>query len=288
MRTGFALCIPVAANVGGMGTPVGTPPNAIAVGALSQAGIQISFLKWMVMIIPGMLVLLAAAWLFLLLRYPSTRKEIKLNIDTTFNRSRNAWIFYAVFALTLILWLSEPLHGIKSSIVGFLPVVLLLSTGVFTAKDLQTIQWHVLWLVAGGIALGTGVAKSGLDGWLIGLVQWDILHVSLIAGALALVALLMSTVISNSATANLLVPLGMTLALSGSIDLSPLIAAVFIAVGASLAMSLPISTPPNAIAYSTGSINTRSMAETGVFVGLLGWVIFVFIAPVLWRLMGLM
>ncbi len=286
MRGGLSLCIPIAANVGGMGTPVGTPPNAIAVGALSQAGIQVSFVKWMIMIIPGMVILLAAAWLYLVFRYPCSRKEIVLNIDTQFDRSRNATIFYLIFVLTLVLWLTEPLHGVKSSIVGFLPVVLLLATGVFTAKDLQNVQWHVLWLVAGGIALGTGVAKCGLDGWLIGLVQWEAMGAKIIAGTLCAVALLMSTAISNSATANLLVPLGMTLALSGAVPMSPMIAAVFIAVGASLAMSLPISTPPNAIAYSTGSVTTRSMAESGILIGILGWIIFVFLSPFLWRALG--
>ena len=76
--------------------------------------------------------------------------------------------------MTILLWMTEPLHGISSSIVGFLPVVVLLSTRVFSTRDLQSIQWHVLWLVAGGIALGVGVSASGLDRWLVGLVELGI------------------------------------------------------------------------------------------------------------------
>ena len=151
---------------------------------------------------------------------------------------------------------------------------------------MQSVQWHVLWLVAGGIALGTGVSASGLDRWLIGLVNWEAVEPSAIAGLLCLVTLLMSTVISNSASANLLVPIGLSLATSGVVDLNPILAGVFIAIGASLAMALPISTPPNAIAYSTGMVEPKNMAKIGSVVGLVGVALFVFVAPLVWELLG--
>ncbi|MCP4225650.1 MAG: SLC13/DASS family transporter, partial [Actinomycetia bacterium] len=147
--------------------------------------------------------------------------------------------------------------------------------------------WHVLWLVAGGVALGLAVNDSGLDQWLIDQVGWDSIPVALLALALALVATTMSTVISNSAAANLLVPIGLTLAVSGVVDLEPIAAGFFIAIGASLAMALPVSTPPNAIAYSTGALTTPVMARVGIAVGTIGLVLFVFVAPLLWELMGI-
>jgi sodium-dependent dicarboxylate transporter 2/3/5 len=286
MRAALALSIPIAANVGGIGTPVGTPPNAIALGGLTDAGIAITFLDWMVMAIPLMLVLLVAAWFLLLRLFPAKGTSLKLHIDSTFDRSRQAYIFYATFAVTVLLWLTEPLHGVKSTIVGFLPVVVLLATGVFTSQDLQAVQWHILWLVAGGIALGTGVAASGLDEWLVGLVGWESVPPALLAAVLALVAIVMSTVISNSAAANLLIPIGLSLAVSGVVDLDPISAGFFIAIGASLAMALPISTPPNAIAYSTGMVATRDMAKAGVIVGAVGLALFVFVGPLLWEALG--
>jgi sodium-dependent dicarboxylate transporter 2/3/5 len=97
----------------------------------------------------------------------------------------------------------------------------------------------------------------------------------------------MSTVISNSAAANLLIPIGLSLALSPAVQLNPIMAGAFIAVGASLAMALPISTPPNAIAYSTGLVTTREMAITGLVVGLVGMALFVFLGPSLWKLLHL-
>ncbi len=285
LKTGLALSIPIAANVGGIGTPVGTPPNAIAIGALSSAGINISFATWMAMMVPCMLLILFAAWLLITRFYPSDQKELTLRIDSKFDLSRQAILFYVVFASTIILWLTEPFHGIKSSIVGFMPVAVLLATNVFTARDLQQIQWDVLWLVGGGIALGTGINASGLDGWLIGLVQWDAISPTLLAVALCVTALVMSTVISNSATANLLVPIGLSLAMSDAVGISPALTGIFIAVGASLAMALPISTPPNAIAYSSGLVKTRDMATVGILVGIVGLIAYTQLAPHLWNLM---
>jgi sodium-dependent dicarboxylate transporter 2/3/5 len=287
LRAGLVLAIPVAANVGGIGTPVGTPPNAIAVGSLADAGIEISFVKWMVLAVPPMIILLLFAWQVLVRLFPSSSAEIDVRIDATFDRSASAWVLYAVFAATVALWLTEPFHGITSSVVGFLPVVVLLGTGVFGARDLQGMPWHVLWLVAGGIALGIGVSASGLDAWFIDQVSWDRLPAGLLGAALALTALAMSTVISNSAAANLLIPIGLSLALSDAVDLDPVAAGFFIAVGASLAMALPVSTPPNAIAYSSGAVKTRDLATVGILVGVIGFVLFVFVGPAMWDVVGI-
>ncbi len=286
LRTGLALSIPVAANIGGIGTPVGTPPNAIAVGSLADAGISISFVQWMVMAVPMMVVILLIAWYLLTRIFPAQQKTLQLKIEATFDTSLQAKVFYATFALTVGLWMTEPLHGISSYIVGFLPVVILLSTRVFSTRDLQSIQWHVLWLVAGGIALGIGVNASGLDLWLVGLVSWESIGQALMVLTLAVVALLLSTFISNSAAANLLIPIGLSLALSDAVAAEPGLAAFFIAIGSSLAMALPVSTPPNAIAFSTGAVTTRDMAVAGSIIGVVGLVLYVFVAPLLWDFMG--
>jgi sodium-dependent dicarboxylate transporter 2/3/5 len=287
LRAAMVLAIPIAANIGGIGTPVGTPPNAIAIGQLSASGVSVSFGKWMLMAVPAAAVLLLIAWWMLRRLFRSETDSIVLNITAEFDRSRGARIFYATFAVTVLLWLTESFHGLSSSVVGFIPVVVLLATQVFTDKDIQKVQWHVLWLVAGGIALGKGVADSGLDSWLISLISWESIGVTIIATAFAVVALGLSTVISNSASANLLVPIGISLTASGVVDLDPLIVGFVIAIGASLAMALPISTPPNAIAYSSGLIQTGDMAKTGIIVGVIGLVLFLFVSPALWSVLGI-
>ena len=94
--------------------------------------------------------------------------------------------------------------------------------------------------------------------------------------------------ISNSATANLLVPLAMTLAVSEGIGINPVVAAVFVAVGSSLAMALPISTPPNAVAVSTGAVRTKDMAMIGLLVGGFGWLLFLLAGRWFWTMTGVL
>ncbi|MGA1193687.1 MAG: SLC13 family permease [Kiritimatiellia bacterium] len=287
-RIALVLCIPIAANVGGMGTPVGTPPNAIALGALNKAGISISFIQWMAMIVPFMLVVLLAAWQMLIRLFPTKAGAITIEITSDYDRSPQAIIYYATAAITILLWFTEPLHGISSAIVGFFPVVVMLATRLISEKEFHSMQWSVLWLVAGGIALGAGVGQTGLDKWLIGLVNWEGMAPGMIAGALCVTALVFSTVISNSATANLVVPIGISLATSPAVAISPVASAIFIAIGASLAMALPISTPPNAIAYSTGQVQTKHMALIGILIGAAGSILFILVAPTIWSLFGLL
>lgn len=287
-RIALVLSVPVAANIGGVGTPVGSPPNAIALGQLDDQGIHIDFVRWMFMAVPVAVVLLVAAWVLLARRYPASTDAIDIQLGGEFDRRRPALILYATFALTVLGWISEPLHGVPSSIVGFAPVVVLLSTKVFTVDDLRRINWHILWLVGGGIALGNGVSSTGLDEWLVGLVEWGSIPKVLLTGALALLALTMSTVISNSATANLLAPLGIALALSDAVDLDPLLAGVLIALACSLAMALPVSTPPNAVAYASGMIQAKDLTFVGLVIGAIGLVVVVVVMPPIWQALGLL
>jgi sodium-dependent dicarboxylate transporter 2/3/5 len=169
--------------------------------------------------------------------------------------------------------------------VAFLPVTVLLATSVMTGEDLRRLQWPVLWLVAGGIALGSGVAATGLDEWMIGLVDWATLPGLAVTLGLLTLALLLGTLISNSATANLLIPLVPGLAVTVGSD--SVILAVALAVVCGLGMALPVSTPPNAIAYATGEIRTKDMAAIGIVVGVVGLVLVAFVMPAWWSLTGL-
>lgn len=287
IRAGVALSIPLAANVGGIGTPVGTPPNAIAIGALAEYGIKVSFLEWMLLAVPFMLVVLVFAWLFLCVAFIPSETRISIAMDASWDTSTNAKLFYAVAGLTIVLWMSEPLHGVSSNIVGFFPVVALLSLKVMKGKDVQALDWPVLWLVSGGIALGTGVGATGLDDWLVGSVDWKVLGPMMILALLGLIGFAMANVISHSAAANLLVPLAVSLAVTLS-EPSPMLIAVIVAIACSLGMSLPISTPPNAIAYATKEISIPQMAQVGLVVGTVATLLLIFVMPSVWTLMGLL
>lgn len=285
-RAGVALSIPVAANIGGIGTPVGTPPNAIALGALAERGITISFVEWMIMAVPYMLIVLAFSWLFISFVFLPREARIKVEMDSNWDRSPKAKIFYAITIITILMWMTEPLHGVSSNIVGFFPIVALLCLKVMGGEDIKALDWPVLWLVSGGIAMGTGVGATGLDVWLVGSVPWETLSGVAIIGILALIGFGMANVISHSAAANLLVPLAVSLAVSLSGVDTATVAAV-VAIACSLGMSLPISTPPNAIAYSTGEIRVPHMALVGVVIGTLATAVLVFALPPIWQILGL-
>ena len=287
-RVALILAVPVAANIGGLGTPVGSPPNAIVLGRLDDQGLPVDFIKWMAFAVPIAIGLLALAWWLLVRRYPPSTAAVTIRLGGAFDRSRSAMILYVAFALTVIGWMTEPIHGIRSSIIGFAPVVVLLATKVFTVDDLRRLNWHILWLVGGGIALGIGVSSTGLDVWLVDRFNWGSMPTLVLMIAMAALALTLSTVISNSATANLLAPVGISLALSEAVDLNPLLAGILIAMACSLAMALPVSTPPNAVAYASGAIESKDMATIGLAVGAVGLVFVVFVMPPIWEAVGLL
>jgi sodium-dependent dicarboxylate transporter 2/3/5 len=181
--------------------------------------------------------------------------------------------------------MTETLHGINSYIVGLIPITVLLATQVVNTREFRSMEWDVLWLVAGGIALGQAVAVTGFDRWIVGLINWNSVPGYALGGLLATTALLLSTFISNSAAANLLAPIAVAVAINA--NSSPVAAIASVALGSSLAMCLPISTPPNAIAYATGAVKTRDMAIAGLAVAVTGAILLILLLPTFLRWSGI-
>ena len=280
-RISLALAIPIAANIGGMGTPIGTPPNAIALGALQEAGYAVTFAGWMLRMVPYVVVMLLIAWVLLMKLYPFKAKSIELKIEgqevkaTPFQK----YVVWVTFALTIILWIGEQWFKINSNIVAMIPFAVFSATGIMKAKHLEHINWAVLWMVAGGFALGTALNQTGLASTLIKTIpfaSWNALVVMLVGG---FICYFLSNFISNSASANLVVPILIVVgkAMAGNPGFEALggVPAMIIGVAicASLAMCLPVSTPPNALAHSTGMITTKQMATVGVVMGVVGLVL---------------
>lgn len=120
-RTAFALCIPLAANIGGIGTPIGTPPNAIALKYL-QSTTTISFGEWMAFAVPFVIVLMAIAWMLILVLFPAKQRSITLDIKGKFLKTPQAIIVYVTFIVTIVLWLMGSSHGMNSYTVAMIPV----------------------------------------------------------------------------------------------------------------------------------------------------------------------
>ena len=277
-RIALALAIPIAANLGGIGTPIGTPPNAIALGALQEAGYNITFAGWMLRMVPYVIVMLLFAWVLLMKMFPFKAKTIELKIEgapvkvTPFQK----YVVWVTFALTIILWVGESIFKVNSNIVAMIPFAVFSATGILKARHLEHINWAVLWMVAGGFALGTALNQTGLATRLIQIIpfaSWNALIVMIVGG---LICYFLSNFISNSASANLVVPILVVVgtAMKDNPDFVALggvpAMIVGIAIAASVAMCLPVSTPPNALAHSTGMITTKQMATVGIIIGVVG------------------
>ncbi len=278
-RIALTMSIPVAANLGGMATPIGTPPNAIALQALNgpELHMGIGFGQWMAFMFPLVIVLLLISWFILKKEFPFSQKTIELKIEGHVHHGWRMWVVCITFAVTILMWLFDRVTGVDANTVALIPIATFAITGVITAKDLQQINWSVIWMVAGGFALGLGMNGSGLATAAIASIpfgSWSPMVILIISG---LICYFLSNFISNTATAALLVPIlavvcnGMGDSLNAIGGTSTIL--IGIALSASAAMCLPISTPPNAIAYSTGLIDQKSMLKIGIITGVLTMVL---------------
>ena len=281
-RIALALAIPVGANLGGMMTPIGTPPNMIALDYLSSIGMGISFVDWTIKMTPFVLLLLVLAWALLRFLFPFKQKNIEIKIEGDIVWDFKTWSVVAAFAVTIFMWMfGTDLWGVDTNVVAMLPIAIFCATGILTRRDLEEINWSVLWMVAGGFALGvalnykgTGEGVQSLSNLIVSSVpfgNFSPIAVMILAG---LICFGFSNFISHSAATSLLVPVLGVVAVGMSDALAAVGGAqamlVGIAIASSVSMILPISTPPNAIAHSTGFIDQKDMMKVGIIIGVLG------------------
>lgn len=261
------------ANIGGIATLVGTPPNAITAAALGWG-----FDDWLRVGLPAYLVIMPIS---LLLLWLTTRPEKNLPAvatDTaiTFPRAPAARVTAAIFLLTVSLWIFgapvSRLIGVSNDFdtwVSLLAIALLGLSGILTWADIEKeSNWGVLLLFGGGITLSTLMQGSGASSWMAnGLLAW-------VPGnnpwfmylLVALFVIFLSEFVSNTACAALLVPLMMTMAsVSG---LSPVSMAVLTGLATSCSFMMPVGTPPNALVFGTGKIPQKAMTRAGLIMNL--------------------
>ena len=148
----LVLAVAISCNLGGIGTPIGSPPNAIAIGLLAEKGINIGFLEWMLLTIPMALFLIIVSWKTLSKFYGlNETKPIKLNFEDikwTFKHN----LSLSIFALTVFLWIFGFLFGISSAEV--FAVAVIFSLGLLDDRDFRKLPWDILFLISGGLCLG--------------------------------------------------------------------------------------------------------------------------------------
>ncbi len=307
--SGLVLITAFAASVGGMATPIGTPPNLIGIGAIERLlGVKVTFFAWMKIGLPTTLILTA----FLVWRFnrtcpppagslegnrewlcaeglqlgPWTRGQ--KNVVSVFAIAVAAWIVPGLIAALapggaaspVYLWTSSRL---PESIVGLLAASLLFilrvgdgfSEGTLEWKDASRIDWGTILLFAGGMALGELMFSTGLARW-IGGGLGELFHAKTVFGLTLLftvVGVLVSEMTTNTASATMIVPIAIAVAQETGLD--PIKPALAACLGCSMGFLLPVSTGPNAMAYGTGCVPIRTMMRQGLWLDAAGVVVIV-------------
>lgn len=306
MRTALMLGVAYAATVGGIGTLIGTPPNAILAG---QAAIlhpelpEISFARWMLVGVPFAIVFLPLAWAWLVFLHARGRTTATADpespVDEEIARlgrpARGEVGVFLVFCLAVVGWVFRAdldlgfailpgwadavgrgpfVHDATVAVVAALllfvvPVRMRPPEFLLDWETAVRIPWGVLLLFGGGFALATGFEATGLAAW-IGERMGGLggLPLPLLILAVALVASFASELISNTALAAILIPVLSGLAVA--IDVHPYLLMIPATIGASAAFMMPVGTPPNAIVFGSGYLRVSQMARAGIVLNLVG------------------
>ena len=289
-----------ASSIGGMATPVGSPPNLLAMEFLAQKGLEITFLKWMLYGLPVSLVMLFFLNILLNILYPSVKMDLgklesfcKKELSKMGKIKINELQVFFCFTLALMLWLlpgvfkmipsMEPYalfmkNHLPMGVVALLSSLILFFLPIKEKRNLnwdlvKDIDWGTILLFGGGLTLGILLNKSGMAKLLGEQIFNQALGSYFLLGALAIfLGIIMSEFSSNTASASIIIPIliGGISSLEGPQTLSLVIACAF---GASFGFMLPVSTPPNAIIYGTGKLSMKDMIRAGILFDLLGFLV---------------
>ncbi|MEO0106492.1 MAG: DASS family sodium-coupled anion symporter [candidate division WOR-3 bacterium] len=303
--TGLMLIIAYGASVGGIGTPVGTPPNLIGIGLIKELlGKNITFFRWLLFAIPMVAIMYIVLFLLLRLLFPPGFKELS-GIEEYVGREKKAmgkistgernvliaflitvflWVFPGILAIILgsdapcCKWwevhIPEGLAAIVGAVILFiLPLDLKEKKGTITWKEAVDIDWGTILLFGGGLSLGslmfsTGLAENIGKGILSLTGAKGLFSITAIS---ILLAIITSELTSNTASANMVIPIMISLAKAANVN--PFIPALGACLGSSYGFMLPVSTPPNAIIYGSGYVPITRMIRAGIIFDLLGFLI---------------
>ncbi len=277
------LAIAYASTAGGMATLIGTPPNAVAVGFLEALGAaRLGFSDWFLIGFPVSLTVMLFLLTYVRLALRSCRLVAAERIEPRLVealRARSslakidARIAYSLLVLLIaaLLWATDKLTGLHPALTSLLAAALLAAAGIVGRKEVAEIGWDTLLLFAGGLVLGKALAATGAAEEVSKALT--MVFASPLAGIAMLLALttLLTAFASNTATTALVAPIAYSYSIG--LGLNPVPVVIAVALAASNAYLLPVSTPPNALVYSTGLVRIRDMARTGLPVAIVHYAI---------------
>jgi len=298
IRIPLLLGVAFAANVGGIGTPIGTPPNMVMIGYYETIkGIEISFLEWMKVGIPISIIMVVVIWLWLT-RNIKSKSAIPLPDPGSWRKEEKRTL--CVFFFTALAWMtrSSPFGGWKGffglvsendiglynilanandASVAFIAVIVLFCVPSGNKKEEKLLDWEtanqIPWgliiLVGSGICLGTAISESGLSGSIAGLLTGiEKVETVFLILCIALLVTFLTEITSNTATTVILMPILGAAATASGVD--PTLLLIPAAISASCAFMLPVATMPNAVVYGTGEFSIKQMVREGFVLNLIG------------------
>jgi sodium-dependent dicarboxylate transporter 2/3/5 len=270
LRRVLLIGIALGADLGGIATPIGTGPNAIAIASVATVR-RVSFLEWMVFAFPLALGMLALGYFMLITRLKLHRHELTgftmivpaggEDKEKKFGKSEIG--FLLILTATIILWLSEPVHGIPAGTVSLGATSVLFLSRLLKKEDLLKIDWSTLLLIAGGITLGRLLEQSLLVKTFAESVAWETINPTLVLFLLCLASAGLSALMSNTAAVVMLLPLANAVFQKPSIS-------ILIAIAASFGIPFIVSTPPNAMVYGEGGLKFNDLFLPGILLMLIG------------------
>lgn len=283
------LGIAFSANVGGIATIIGTPPNIVLAGFMeSEYNYSISFAKWMMIGVPFTILMIGFIYVILTKLMYKTKVDsfegpasyIKEELDKLGSISQQEKYVLAIFLVAICLWI------FRNSINGFFPNLNLSDTTIsllaafscfcivhkgtllFEWKDTKNLPWGIIILFGGGLSLANGLSQAGIIDLIGDFVSGkNSFSILLVASILIAVMLFMTELMSNVALVAIFAP--MVAGVASGLDMNILHILIPVAMASSCAFMLPMATPPNAIVFASGHIKVKDMARTGIFLNLI-------------------
>lgn len=273
LRRTLLIGVALGADFGGIATPIGTGPNAIAIASLAPT-LNVSFVDWMLFAFPLTIGMLILSYVILLFRARSDKKEwVARDSDLIINpltedgeKKPSVFgerVFLLILVATVVLWLTEPVHNIPAAVIALASAATLFLSGLLKKQDILRIDWATLLLIAGGITLGRLLEQSGLVKEISANIPFSELNITLSLFVICFASALLSAVMSNTATVVLLIPLATAIIPAPS-------TAILVAISASFGIPFVIGTPPNAMAFGEGGVKFGDLFWPGLILMVVG------------------
>lgn len=278
----LVLGVACSATIGGMGTIIGSTPNVIVASFLAKEGIKMNFVSWLYYALPFTVIMLPVSWFVLRRLFKSDVSSLKVKKYDGNHDPYSQKLVMIIFAITVVLWATDRIHGVSNSIVALVPIFLLYIFRLLSTEDFSKVDWASLILFGGGLSLGSAIHSTGLDLTLAEVLKAALngLPVFVIFFCVAAFGTFLTAFISNTVAASLLIPIMLPLSRSLGLDVTSL--GMLAALGVSLDFILPIGTPPGMMAYSSGYIKIWDMVKSGLIISVIGLLILSFFAYTYW------